>query len=72
MNAGLLFGSDLPTFVSDVAHGGEGRKGLLQCPVNFWILLLLLSISALYRKEDGCAKHTEHQNISQEPQDKRN
>lgn len=70
MNAGLLFGSDLPTFVPDVAHGGEGRKG--QCPVNFWILLLLLSISALYRKEDGCAKHTEHQNISQEPQDKRN
>lgn len=52
MNAGLSFGNNLPTFVPDVAHGGEGRKGLWQCPVNFWVLLLLLSIPALYRNED--------------------
>lgn len=34
---------------------------------NFWMLLLLLSIPALYRNEDDNANHIKHQNISQEP-----
>lgn len=34
MNVGLWFGSILPTFVSEVARGGEGRKGLWHCPVK--------------------------------------
>lgn len=37
------------------------------CPVNSWMLLLLLSIPALYRDEDDYANHIEHQDISQEP-----
>lgn len=67
MNAGLSFGNDLPTFVPGVAYGGERRKGLWQCSVGFWMLLLLLCIPGLYRNEDDHANHIEHQNTSQEP-----